>query len=67
MVKPIFKPFGGIGYDMARQKVKIGIAVSPEILEWIDRKVKEKVFANRSHAFEYAIYQLMKKEGAEGK
>jgi len=32
------------------------------ILKWIDEKVKERVFSSRSHAFEYAVRQLMKRE-----
>jgi len=32
------------------------------VLEWIDEKVKEWVFASRSHSFEYAVSQLMKRE-----
>lgn len=31
-----------------------------DILRWIDEKVKERVYRNRSHAFEYAVAQLMK-------
>ena len=31
-----------------------------DILRWIDEKVKERVYRNRSHAVEYAVAQLMK-------
>jgi len=34
-----------------------------EILSWIDGKIKERVYRNRSHAFEYAVAQLMKHDG----
>ncbi len=31
-----------------------------DILRWIDEKIKERVYRNRSHAVEYAVAQLMK-------
>ncbi len=33
-----------------------------KILSWIDEKIEENVYRNRSHAFEYALFQLMKKD-----
>jgi Arc/MetJ-type ribon-helix-helix transcriptional regulator len=33
-----------------------------KVLEWIERKVEEGVFASRSHAVEYAVRQLMRQE-----
>jgi len=33
-----------------------------KILSWIDGKIKERVYRNRSHAFEYAVVQLMKND-----
>ena len=33
-----------------------------KILCWIDEKIKEKVYRNRSHAVEYAVAQLMKND-----
>ena len=33
-----------------------------KILSWIDEKIKERVYRNRSHAFEYAVAQLMKND-----
>ena len=36
------------------------ITMDRDVLKWIDEKVKERVFASRSHAFEYAVRQLMK-------
>ncbi len=33
-----------------------------KILRWIDKRVRERVFSSRSHAFEYALMQLMKRE-----
>ena len=44
--------------------VKIGTSfrIKSEILNWIDKKVNESVFANRTHAVEFALRQLMKRE-----
>ncbi len=30
-----------------------------ELLNWLDEKIKEKVFANRSHGFEFLIKNKM--------
>lgn len=45
--------------------VKIGTSfrIKSEILNWIDEKVNESVFASRTHAVEFALRQLMKREG----
>jgi Arc/MetJ-type ribon-helix-helix transcriptional regulator len=32
-----------------------------EVLNWIDERVKERIFSSRSHAFEYAVRQLTKR------
>lgn len=47
---------------MARQKEQVTITLPPEILSWIDDKVKDRTFANRSHGIEVAIMNLMKAE-----
>ena len=38
-------------------KERITITVDKDLLDWIDVKIDEKVFASRSHAFEYLIKQ----------
>jgi len=43
-------------------KSVVSITVDREVLRWISSKVEERVFASRSHAFEYAVMQLMKNE-----
>jgi len=43
-------------------KSTVSITVDREVLRWISCKVEERVFASRSHAFEYAVTQLMKNE-----
>jgi len=40
------------------KKEKVSITVDEKLLKWIDSRIKEKVFANRSHAFEFAITKL---------
>ena len=46
-------------------KVRRSVTLSREILDWIDEQIREKRFSNVSHALEYAVFQLMKKEKEE--
>jgi metal-responsive CopG/Arc/MetJ family transcriptional regulator len=43
-------------------KERITITIDKELLEWLDRNVENKVFANRSHGFEYLIMEKIKEE-----
>ncbi len=43
-------------------KIGTSMRMKSDILRWIDEKVKESVFANRTHAFEYAVRQLMNRK-----
>ncbi|HLG25103.1 MAG TPA: ribbon-helix-helix domain-containing protein [Candidatus Nanoarchaeia archaeon] len=36
-------------------KERITITLDKELLSWLDKKVSNKVFANRSHGFEFLI------------
>ena len=36
------------------------ITMDRDVLKWIDERVKTRVFASRSHAFESTVVQLMK-------
>ena len=45
-------------------KSAVCVTVDRKILRWISAKIEEKVFASRSHAFEYAVAQLMKNDRA---
>jgi metal-responsive CopG/Arc/MetJ family transcriptional regulator len=38
-------------------KERITITLDKELLKWLDDKIDEKIFANRSHGFEYLIKQ----------
>ena len=43
-------------------KERITITLGKEILDWLDVKIAEKVFANRSHGFEFLIKNKMDAE-----
>jgi Arc/MetJ-type ribon-helix-helix transcriptional regulator len=43
------------------KKSTISITIDPELVNWIDQMIQEKKFANRSHAIEYAVYQIKSK------
>ena len=34
-------------------KERITITIDKELLDWLDKKVDEKIFANRSHGLEF--------------
>ena len=38
-------------------KERITITIDKELLKWLDEKVNEKIFANRSHGLEFLIMQ----------
>jgi Arc/MetJ-type ribon-helix-helix transcriptional regulator len=48
------------GYRLVR--VKTSITMDKEFLAWIKEKIEERVFANKSHAIEYAVKKLMDQE-----
>ncbi len=43
-------------------KVRITITIDKDLLKWIDSKIKEAKFANRSHALEYLVVSYKKKK-----
>ena len=43
-------------------KERITITVDKELLNFLDKKIDEKIFANRSHGVEYLIKQKMEAE-----
>ena len=45
---------------MPRTKRNFNISLSKELCEWIEKKIEEKVFYNRSHAIEFAVDKLKK-------
>jgi len=40
------------------KKIKTSISLDEDMLEWIDKMVSTKRFANRTHAIEYALQKL---------
>lgn len=40
-------------------KERITITIDKELLDWLDRRIDEKVFANRSHGIEFLIKRKM--------
>jgi metal-responsive CopG/Arc/MetJ family transcriptional regulator len=47
-------------------KDRITITVDKELLAWLDSKIEERIFANRSHGVEFLLRQKIKQE-KEGK
>lgn len=45
-----------------RGKERITITIEKELLGWLDENVREKIFANRSHGFEFLIKRKMDEE-----
>ena len=43
-------------------KERITITIDKELLDWLDKKIKDRIFANRSHGFEYLIKRKMEDE-----
>ena len=40
-------------------KERITVTVEKELLIWLDARIQDKTFANRSHGFEYLIKRRM--------
>lgn len=49
----------------AMVKKRIAVTISEDLLKWIDKKIKDTTFANRSHAVEHALTQLKETEKRE--
>ena len=43
-------------------KERITITLDKKLLKWLDKKIDKRVFANRSHGFEYLIAREMEEE-----
>ena len=46
-------------------RVPISVTLPKECVNWLDEKVKSRVYANRSHAIEVIILEAMKNERKE--
>lgn len=43
-------------------KERITVTLNKELLDWVDYKIDQKIFANRSHGFEYLIAESVRFE-----
>ena len=43
-------------------KERITITIDKELLKWLDLNIEERIFANRSHGFEFLIKKSMKED-----
>jgi len=48
--------------EAAMPRKRIFATIREDIEEWIQKEIESGRFRNRSHAIEYALLQLMKKE-----
>jgi len=46
-------------------KERITVTLEKELLDWVDKKIQERVFANRSHGFEFLIAEKMREENGK--
>lgn len=49
----------------SKGKERITITIDDDLLGWLDKKVEAKIFANRSHGFEYLIKRKIEEEKAK--
>jgi len=47
------------------RKVKTSVALDEGLLLWIDKLIRSKRFASRTHAIEYALQRLKEREKEE--
>ena len=43
-------------------RVPISVTLPKELIDWLDKKVEDRLFANRSHGVELAVMEAMKKD-----
>ena len=43
-------------------KERITITIDKDLLNWLDSKIEDKTFANRSHGFEFLIQRKIDEE-----
>lgn len=48
-------------------KERITVTLDKDLLEWIDKRIEEKIFANRSHALEFLIKRKQLEEAKNGR
>ncbi len=45
-----------------KMKERITITIDKKLLKWLDEKIAERTFANRSHGFEFLIQKKVEDE-----
>lgn len=48
---------------MVKTKATLNVTVPPSLIEWLDKMVQKRTFANRSHGVELCILEGQKKYG----
>jgi len=48
-------------------KERITITIDKRLLKWLDEKVAKRIFANRSHGFEFLIQKKIDEENEKKK
>jgi metal-responsive CopG/Arc/MetJ family transcriptional regulator len=43
-------------------KERVTITIDKDLLKWLDSRITDKTFANRSHGFEYLIQRKLDEE-----
>ncbi|MDD5253632.1 MAG: hypothetical protein PHG05_00830 [Candidatus Nanoarchaeia archaeon] len=43
-------------------KERITVTLDKDLLDWLDKKISQKIFANRSHGLEFLIKQKVLEE-----
>jgi len=48
-------------------KERITVTIDKKLLKWVDDNIERRLFANRSHAFEYLVARAQEEENQEEK
>ncbi len=46
---------------MTRHKWTMTVTVDPKLVEWLDKMIRQKTFASRSHGVEYCLTEMKKR------
>ena len=46
-------------------KKRIAVTITEDLLKWVDKKIRDTDFANRSHAIEHALTILRRSEAKQ--
>jgi Arc/MetJ-type ribon-helix-helix transcriptional regulator len=50
---------------MGEGKTRISARLDDELVKWVDEQVENKIFSNRSHALNYALFVLKQAKSAK--